>query len=72
MRLLEQFDENETIDELINRIRRDHGMDVPRALIQRLQDFEVLVPPTHEKALKKQVPAAPAKPDEGEKPPPAT
>lgn len=66
MRLLEQFDENETVDELINRMRRDHGMDVPRALIQRLQDFEVLVPPTHDKALKKHLPVTK---DEGEKTP---
>lgn len=51
-RLIAEIREGESVDDFIARMRREKGYDVPRALMQKLQDFEVLVPPGHEKAKK--------------------
>lgn len=49
-RLIGAIREGETVDAFIARMRREEGRDVPRALLVKLQNFEILVPPDHEKA----------------------
>lgn len=48
VRLLLSLRPDETVDAARERIRRDHGVDLPVDLIERLRAYEILVPPAEE------------------------
>jgi hypothetical protein len=43
--VLKEIGPDETVAEAIERLRRERGLEVPEALLLRMQQFEVMVSP---------------------------